>query len=195
MPALDELLIRVRAHPQLGSLAAGVSAARTGAELAQTRYRPDWRAELGYANRRAFSDLVTLQVGIDLPVFTRNRQDRDLAAALAQQQAAEFSVEDALRQLQAEARLNHHDWVRLSARLQDYDAKLLPQSQSRIEAALAGWRSGRAMLREVLEARRMALDVQMSRLDLQYDAARHLVQLNYLGALEAPAMTVGNAHE
>ncbi len=128
-----------------------------------------------------------LQVGVDLPVFTRNRQDRSLAAALAQKDAAEFAVEDARRQLLSEARLNHHDYERLAVRLKDYDQILLPQSEHRITAALAGWRSGRGALREVLDARRAALEIQMARLDLQLDLAKHTVQLTYLGAYEANA--------
>ena len=52
---------------------------------------------------------------------------------------------------------------------------------------LAGWRSGRNALREVLDARRAALEIQMARLDLQHDLARHFVQLTYLGAVETDA--------
>lgn len=195
LPSLDVLLERVRTHPHLAGFTAQVAAAQTNAQLAQAGYAPDWRVELGYANRPAFSDMVTLQVGIDLPVFTHNRQDRTLNAALAQQEAAESAVEDASRQLSAEARLNHHDWQRLTTRLQDYDSNLLPQSASRIEAALAGWRSGRGMLRDVLEARRAALELQMARLDLQHDIAKHTVQLTYLGAFETASNAGENRHE
>lgn len=196
MPALPDLTVvleRVRLHPHLAGASAQVAAAQTGAALAQAAYKPDWRVELGYGYRPAFSEMVMLQFGVDLPVFTRNRQDRGLAAALAQQDAAEFAVEDATRQLMAEARLNHHDYERLAVRLNDYDLTLLPQSQNRITAALAGWRSGRNALREVLDARRAALEIQMARLDLQLDLAKHSVQLTYLGAYEAAAGE--NTHE
>lgn len=193
LPSLAVTLERVRSHPHLGGAAAQVTAAQTGAELAQAAYKPDWRVELGYAYRPAFSEMVMLQVGVDLPVFARNRQDRSLAAALAQKDAAEFAVEDASRQLLSEARLNHHDYERLAVRLKDYDQTLLPQSEHRITAALAGWRSGRSALREMLDARRAALEIQMARLDLQLDLAKHTVQLTYLGAYEAA--TGENTHE
>lgn len=193
LPSLTETLERVRSHPQLAGAAAQVAAAQTGAALAQAAFKPDWRVELGYGYRPAFSEMVMLQVGVDLPVFTGKRQDRGLAAALAQQDAAEFATEDARRQLMAEARLNHHDYERLTVRLTDYDRTLLPQSQNRITAALAGWRSGRNALREVLDARRAALEIQMARLDLQLDLAKHSVQLTYLGAFEKD--TGENSHE
>lgn len=192
LPPLDTVLERVRSHPHLGGLRVQIAAAETAVELAKADYAPDWRVELGYADRPAFSEMVSLQVGIDLPVFTRNRQDRGVAAALAKGEAAESAVRDALRQLESEARLNHHDSQRLTQRLKSYDTELLPQADSRIEAAIAGWGAGRNALREVLDARRAALELQMARLELQHDAAKHVVQLHYLGAYDGVAE---NTHE
>lgn len=182
LPALGVLLERWNAHPQVQDAEAQAAEARTAAELAEAAYQPDWRVELAYAERPAFSELVTLQVGIDLPLFTRHRQDQGLAAALAKQDAAKASIEDARRRWLSEARLNHHDAERLIERLRVYDETLLPQSRARIDAALGGWRSGRSPFRDVLEARRDALDVRMTKLDLQFDLERHFVQLTYLGA-------------
>lgn len=196
MPALPSLAValdRVRVHPQLALAHAQVAAAQTGADLARAAYQPDWRVELGYAYRPDFSEMLTLQVGVDLPVLTRNRQDRGFASALAQKDAADFAVEDAGRQLLSAVWLNHQSYERLILRLQDYDRTLLPQSEHRIAAALAGWRSGRNALREVLDARRAALEIQMARLDLQRDLAQHFIQLTYLGAYEANAGEI--AHE
>lgn len=187
LPPLDAVLARLDRHPQLDGASAQVAAARTGAKLAQAGYAPDWRVELGYGYRPAYAETVLLQVGFDLPVFTGKRQDRDLAAALARESAAESTVEDTRRQLQAEARLNHHDYERLIERLHEYDTRLLPDGSARIEAALAGWRAGRSLFREVLDARRAELEVQTSRLELQHDLAKHYVQLVYFGAFEAAA--------
>lgn len=189
LPPLEVVLARVRTHPHLGGLRVQVAAAQTAAELAKAEYAPDWRIELGYADRPAFSEMVSLQLGIDLPVFTRNRQDRGLAAALAKGEAAESAVQDALRQLESEARLNHHDRQRLAQRLNTYDAELIPQANSRVDAAVAGWGAGRNALRDVLEGRRVALELQMARLELQHDAAKHDVQLHYLGAYDSAAET------
>jgi len=189
---LEVVLERVRSHPHLDGLRVQIAAAETAAELARAEYAPDWRVELGYADRPAFSEMVSLQFGIDLPVLTRNRQDRGVAAALAKQDVAESAVQDALRQLESEARLNHHDSLRLAERLKNYDAELLPQAGSRIKAAIAGWGAGRNALREVLDGRRAALELQMTRLELQHDAAKHVVQLHYLGAYDGVAE---NTHE
>lgn len=192
LPNLDAVLARVNAHPSLGVYAAKVASAQSGIDLAKTSYAPDWRAELAYSHRPAYSNMVSVQVGIDLPFFTGNRQDRNLAAALAQKDAAETLVEDQRRQLIAEARLNHHDFNRLQERIRDYDLTLIPQSDARIEAALISWRSARGPLRDVIDARRAALEVQMSRLDLYFDQSRHFIQLNYLGAYETASVEISH---
>ncbi|HEY1077176.1 MAG TPA: TolC family protein [Fontimonas sp.] len=195
LPALPTVLERVQHHPHLADAAARIAAAQTQAQLAQAGYRPDWRMEIGYGYRPEFAEMVTLKVGIDLPVFTRNRQDRELAAALARQHASEASLEDAQRHLMAEARQLYSDGQQLNLRLQEYDAVLLPQSEHRIAAALAGWRAGRDGLRDVLEARRSALALRIARLALQRDLATRLVRLGYLGAFDLEADTVENGHE
>lgn len=195
LPPLEVVLERVRQHPHLAGAAAQVAMAQTNADLAAAAYKPDWRVEIGYGYRPEFSEMAMLQVGIDLPVFTRNRQDRTVAAAHAQQEAAAAAVDDAGRQLVSEARLNHQDWERLRARLKAYDEGLLPQSGNRVTASLAGWRSGRGLLRDVIDARRGALELQMARLDLQSDLAMHTIQLSYLGAFEDASGAGDQNHE
>jgi outer membrane protein TolC len=190
MPAtltLESVLDKLPQHPRLALAAIDIDQTRTAIALAEADFKPDWRIEVGYAHRPAFSDMATLRVGIDLPVFARNRQTRGVAAALARSDAATAVRDDSVRELAAAARLNVHDWLRLGERLRTYDADLLSQSAARIEAAALGWRSGRGSLREVLDARRAALEVQQARLDLERDRFEHCVQLRYLGACELPA--------
>lgn len=195
LPPLEVVLERVRRHPHLAEASAMVAAAQTSAELARASYAPDWRVDLGYGYRPAFSEMVMLKIGVDLPVFSHNRQDRNLAAALAQIDAAEATVEDARRHVVSEAQLNHADWQQLATRLWNYDSQLVPQSENRITAAAFGWRSGHGSLREVLDARRAALELQMARLDLQHDQAKHFIQLTYLGAFEGTSKAGGDSHE
>jgi outer membrane protein, heavy metal efflux system len=188
-------LERVRSHPHLGELHAQIAASQTGIELAKADYAPDWRVELGYGYRPAYSEMLMLQVGIDLPFFTKNRQDRALASALAKEDVATAALEDGLRLHEAETRMNLEDRSRLKQRLKHYDEQLLPQAAQRVEAALLGWRAGRGTLAQVLEARRAVLDLALSRLDLQHDYAQHFVQLTYLGAYETLAAGPENSHE
>ncbi|WP_370305047.1 hypothetical protein [Sinimarinibacterium flocculans] len=62
LPSLAVTLERVRSHPQLAGASAQVAAPQTGAALARAAYKPDWRVELGYGYRPAFTEMVMLQV-------------------------------------------------------------------------------------------------------------------------------------
>ncbi len=181
-PPLGELLERLRRHPHVDVAAASVELAAADVALAKQAYRPDFNVQLGYGHRPAYSDYVNLQVGIDLPLFTANRQDRGLAASRAELARAEALREDAWREHAAEVRLNHWDWTLLGQRLEQYDDLIIPEADARTEAARLAWAAGGGSLAAVLDARRAALDVRLSRLDLETDRSRHALQLRYLSA-------------
>lgn len=184
--SLDALLEKLRAHPHLNASREQIAVAQAGVAVAQQDYKPGWGVELGYGHRPAFSDYAALKFSFDLPVFTHNRQDRGLAAALAQLEQATHAAEDDWREHSAELRLNYTDWQLLQARLQRFDQTILPSAAQRIEAARLAWQSGSGSLAQVLDARRAELASRMQRLSLQLDQAKHQIQLNYL---------TGNTHE
>lgn len=178
-PPLDEVLAALPAHPALRM--AGRERAVAENQLAQARKAtlPDWRLELGYGYREAFAELVTLQVGIDLPLFTGQRQDRDTAAAHAEVESADARREDALRALGTEATLAHHDWERVRTRREAFDDAVLKPAQASVQSALAAYGAGRGTLATLLDARRMLLDAQRQALKLDVEAARLRIGLQY----------------
>jgi len=157
-----------------------INESRTSVDLAEAKGLPDWRVEFGYGYRRDYSDMVMLQVGMDLPLFTGKRQDRDIASALAMGEAAAAQLEDGERRLESRALEAARDIERIGQRLAAYDREIEPQSNLGIESATAAWRSGNGTLGQVLDARRIRLDVLLARLDLQFDGAKRRVELDYL---------------
>jgi len=127
----------------------------------------------------AYSDMVSVQVGIDLPVFPKNRQVREVSSKLALADRARALREDNLREMQAMLARAYAEWTSANERLARYRASTLPQAAARTEAALAAYRTGRADLAKVLEARRMELDLRMQQLMLEGEAARAQVQISY----------------
>ena len=63
--------------------------------------------------------------------------------------------------------------------MKQFDNDILPKSRQRIDSALATWQSGQGGLMSVLDARRMALDNEMKRLELLADAAKRQINLQY----------------
>src|SRR3546814_12790336 len=82
---------------------AGEQVAQAAREQARAAKHPDWSVTASYGRRApGLSDMVMLEVGVSLPLFTRNRQDRGISARQAQWDAVQADHEDA-RSAQREA--------------------------------------------------------------------------------------------
>jgi outer membrane protein TolC len=178
--ALESLVDRLQAHPHLSALDKQVSMAEKEAELAKKGGLPDWNLQVGYAFRgAAYSDMMSVQVGVDLPLFQKNRQLRDFSSKLALAERARAMRQDNLREMQAMMRRVYAEWASASERAQRYRSSTLPQAAARTEVALAAYRAGRGDLARVLEARRMEIDLRVQQLMLEADIARGQAQIAY----------------
>jgi len=152
------------------------------AALAQARAskHPDWSVEVTYGHRAPYlSDMVMVQVGVSLPLFARNRQDRAISATQARQDAVESAHEDARRaQREAVARdiAAWQGWGRQIAR--DHET-LLPLARDRSRVALAAYRGGGA-LQPWLDARRDEIALRLDYTDALAARARAWAALAYL---------------
>lgn len=179
---LPDLIARVDHHPVIGGLDKQIEAATTDVALARQAYKPDFSVEGYFAYRQDFADFVGVQVSIDLPYFTKNRQDRGLAAALEQSNASEARKRDLLRQMHAQVNQDYLDHQHFDQRVADFDSSIIPDAQRRVEAARSAYEAGRGSFDAVLLARRSQLDAQLQRLALAVESARAQIRLNYLTA-------------
>jgi outer membrane protein, heavy metal efflux system len=85
---LPGLIAAADHHPVVGNLDKQIEASATEVALARQSYKPDYSVEVYYAYRRDFADFVGIQFKVGLPYFTKNRQDRGVAAALEQSRPA-----------------------------------------------------------------------------------------------------------
>lgn len=178
-PALGELLSRLPRHPSLAAPATQETLAATELRLARAELQPDWRLELRYDHRLEFPDLVTVMVGVDLPMFPGNRQQRSSAAARSRLGAATAERDGQWREAAASLTATYREWEAGTQRLAFYDAAVLPPARGRVDGTLAAWRSGRSDLADVLAARRSLLEAELMRLELSVQVARDRVQIQY----------------
>jgi outer membrane protein TolC len=177
----EQLLAELHAHPELASYHEKVRVARSEAALERTTKIPDWNVELLYGWRSPnFSNMITLMFSIDLPLAAGRRQDRDIAARLAEVNEAEAMAEDARRMHEAEVRAALADWNASVARLARSDAHALPLARDRAAAALAGYRGGTGSLAGVIEAQRAETEAELGRLGAEAERARAWARLAYL---------------
>jgi cobalt-zinc-cadmium efflux system outer membrane protein len=189
MPALNELptspaalLETVHEHGSLLRFQSQITAARLGVDLAKAQRRPDWSAELAFAKRGPdFSDMVSLEFRIDLPVFARNRQDPQIRAKHAELRRIEAEREAQLRMHTAEIQQVLTEWEQLGAQVEQYERDLLPLARERSRAALASCRSGRSDLRAALDAYQQEIEFVIEHADLVNERGRAWAFLRYLG--------------
>lgn len=172
---------RLANHPELLTLAAREAAAAAEAEAARQEREPDWSAELMFSQRGSrYSNMVSVAVSLPLPWDRPLRQDRELAARLAQADALRAELEEAARDHEAEIERWLEAWRSGLARLALIDTERQPLARQRIEAALAGYRGGGTSLMQVLDAHRAALALQLDRIDVELDTSRLWARLEFL---------------
>lgn len=148
--------------------------------LARAEKRPDWSVGAGFAKRGAgASNVVWLEVGVGLPLFPRNRQDRGINARNADLEAIRATREDARRQQAETVRKAFARWEGLSAQVARSRDALLPLSRDRSRAALAAYAGG-ASLQDWLEARRDEIEARLDYADLLAAWGQAWAELAYL---------------
>ena len=181
---LPELLAAVDHHPVIDGLNKQIETSAADVELARQAYKPDFSVEGYLAYRPGFSDFVGIQFTIDLPFFTKNRQDPELAAAYQRSHASADRKEDLLRELHARVNQVYLDWRHFRERVDQFDTAIIPNATRRIEDARGAYAAGRGNFDVVLLARRSLLDIQLQRLALAVEAARAQVRLQYFAAAQ-----------
>jgi outer membrane protein TolC len=173
---LETLRVQLPNHPLLAAASARVAAGQAGVEVARQQYKPGWMLDVSYGERSGMgrSDLLSAMVTLDLPLFTGQRQDRRVAARVAETDALHHARDDVHRELLRNLEADHARWRELQVREQGYEQRILPAARQNAESALHAYQNGltdfttlvRAQLTE-LESRLQALRTRTLRLQAQ----------------------------
>ena len=172
LPALDSLMAAAAARrPALAAARQRVEAAQAGYRVARRELYPDLMVGVSYGQRPQFDNMVSLMVGISIPLWAGARQlplRREMLAMQAAQEAGERDLYNEtyarLAELKAEA-----DRTRNLVRL--YATSILPQARASVDAALASYRVGQVNFMSLVENQMMVNRYAIESLRLQ--AAYH----------------------
>jgi outer membrane protein TolC len=185
---LAVLEARLAEHPAQVDFERRIDAATTARDVAQELRKPAWMLDLSYGFRQgemesgmgARPDMLSAMVTVGLPFFQGNRQDRAVSAARLETQALHERHEDHQREMSAMLAEAWHSVQRTAELERFYETDLLPLADQAVKAALLGWSSNRAMLDEVVMARRVALDTRLRHLRLAVDRSLAQHEIDYL---------------
>jgi len=177
----EQLFASLHRHGPLLTFDAQRALAQSEIDLARAEKRPDWSTELSYAKRGdAYSDMVSLQFRVGLPLFTRYRQDPVIRAKRAELSQVEAEREAELRMHAAEVTSQLAAWDAARERIELYEGERLPLARQRSQAALAGFQAGRVEFLSVLASQINEIEVQRDYADLLKALGRAWAFLKYL---------------
>ena len=126
------------------------------------------------------ADFFTALVNVDLPIFTENKQDRQLSSKKKQLLAARYEKQDTIISLQSQFDQMYTRWKQLKKRLQLYDHDVLTRARQNAKAALNGYQSGVVSFLTLTRARSAELKAELQRLQLNVQKAMTLADIYFL---------------
>lgn len=155
--------------------------AQSEADMAKAGRDLDWSWEVMYGKRRSdLSDMVSVQVAIDLPWDRPNRQDKRLAEKLLLVEKARKLTEDRKRELGAELENAMAELDIAKMREQEHQARLIPAARARLQLAQASYGAGKGSLADIWDARQALIGVEMEHWAILTDRQRAAVKIDSL---------------
>ncbi|MGF1787958.1 TolC family protein [Photobacterium swingsii] len=174
-------------HPSVAVIDALIKSNETSIDIANEAYQPQFGVEVMYGNRQATgmngqpaSDLLSVYLTMDIPLFTENRQDKQVSSAQHQLGATKAQRDLLLQQMNAQVEAVRHDRMNLQQRLDRYQNGLLRYAKEKTQAIERGYQNNTSQLDEYIRAASDALSVELEQARLQADLALANAKLSYL---------------
>ena len=175
-------------HPAILAIDIKRKASEKGIELAKQQYEPQWGVNASYAYRDNMpsgdsrADLFSVGVTFDLPLFTENRQDKQVAASIADSETIKTEKLLLTKQMISVLEKELRQLKRLSDRQSIYQEQLLKQTHDQAEASLTAYTNDDGDFAEVVRARIAELNARISALRIDVDALKTVTRINYFFA-------------
>jgi cobalt-zinc-cadmium efflux system outer membrane protein len=170
----------VHEHPDLAVFVPMTEMAQAAVHEAEAAKRPDWGVELSYGRRGAeFSDMVSLQLTIDLPLFSKTRHDPQIQAKRQELTRVETEREAMLRDHTQELEADLAEYDVITRQLTRLHETHLPLAREKVEYQFASYRGGKADLTSVIAARRELIDLRLRQIELESKRAVASAKLYY----------------
>lgn len=172
-------------HPSLMALNAKQTALKTGIELAEQGDEIQWGVNTSYGwrsnspNGSSRSDLFSVGVSFDLPIFNHHKTRQQVAAAKANAKVLTTDKLLLIQQMRANAMALQSTLAVLVKRHTLYQDKLLPQTIEQSQAALTAYGNDKGDFSRVVLARVGELNRRIEHLNISVEMNITKLKLNY----------------
>ncbi|PSV48631.1 TolC family protein [Photobacterium indicum] len=174
-------------HPSIRMSDLLIKSNETGIDIANEAYLPEFGVEVMYGYRQAngmggqpASDLMSVYLTMDIPLFTEKRQDKKLSSAQHQLGAAKSQRDLLLRQMNAKINALTVDRYNLEQRIERYQDSLLKRAKEKTHAIERGYQNNTSQLDEYIRAASDELTLAIEQERLQADLQKTNSSLAYL---------------
>ena len=172
-PGRDQALASLEEHPQLEVARRQNLVAERAVAVARADRRPNWGWSVMYGNRGGGrSDMLTLQLSVDLPLNRSRLQNRRIAEASELSAASRDRTEDTRRELFAEFEQALAQWQGAEARYRTTATQTLPALRAAEQALEARFAAGGGTLESVIVASERTTRTSLELLEQQATVAR-----------------------
>ena len=182
----QQIIAKLTDHPRIRAWQHEIAKSKTSEEIARQAYKPGFAVEIAYGGRSGQNtngtnraDLFSAFVTMDIPLFTKNRQDRVLASSIAETSATQYVRDDVYRSMKARVEENAATLVREQERLNLYQEYLLPQAAFNAEAAFEAYQNAVDDLTTLMRARIGEYEIKLSHAALRADETITRAKLLY----------------
>lgn len=173
--------------PRLRALDAQTVAADAETQLARADKRPDWTVSGAYGRREPnFGDLVTVGVTIDLPLFSKRRQDPKIAARSSEASRTRFLRMAAEREIAAALSADLADHRMYRQQLDNARKSLVPLAKRRAELDLDSYAAGNLDLGTALLSTLALAEAEVDALAREADVARDAIRIQFIYGATQP---------
>jgi outer membrane protein TolC len=184
---VEALVERLQANPMLQSLGHMQDAALREVDLAGEMYKPAFGFDVAYGFRDGRgmdgvprSDMLTAMLTFDIPLFTKDRQDREAAAARSRARAAGSRRTDMGREFEARLRAAHARALRLAEIVSLYETQAVRLAGASMDASLSAYRASMGSLGDVVTMHHRVLELREREARARADYALALAEIEYL---------------
>jgi len=179
-PDLQSAQSRLVSHPMVRMLDAQVTARGREVDLALQQYRPGWAVEAGYGLRDSRSDAASVAVTVEVPLFSRRRQDEGVAAARQEEAADRLNRQATLLDLNRQLEREFSRYLRLSEERVLFEGDVLERARETARAVLIAYENEQADFAELVRAELALLDAELAFVRLNIDALQSQARILYL---------------
>jgi len=185
----SRLALEFSDHPAILAIDIKERVSEKGVDLSKQQYKPQWSVNASYSYRddmpsgQERADLFSVGISFDLPLFTGNRQDKQVAASIAETESVKTEKLLLIKKMISAVEREIKQLNRLLQRQSLYNDQLLTKSYEQAEVTLTAYTNDDGDFSEVVRARIAELNTRISALKIDVEVLKTIARINYFFAI------------